>query len=58
MHGLQNNLAELFILNICSGKLKVKVSPEGRTIKWSLASVDHKMNCLVHKHLNKRAMRP
>ena len=40
MHGFQNNLAQLFMLNVCSGKLKVKVTLEGQTIKWSLASVN------------------
>ena len=37
MHVFQNSLAQLFILNICSGKLKVKDTFEGQTIKWSLA---------------------
>ena len=36
----QSNLAQLFIWNICSGKLKVKVTLEGQTITWSLASVN------------------
>ena len=40
MHGFQNYLALLCIGNICSGKLKVKVTLEGQTIKWSLASVN------------------
>ena len=31
MHGFQNNLAQLFIWNICSDKLKVKVTLEGQT---------------------------
>ena len=47
MHGFQNNLAQLFSLtsrsairNICSGRLKVRVTLEGHTlqgqiIKWS-----------------------
>ena len=35
MHEFQNNLAQLFIENICSGKLKVKVTLEGQMIKWS-----------------------
>ena len=39
MYGFQNNLAQLFIWIIYVGKLKVKVTPEGQTIKWSLASV-------------------
>ena len=34
MHGFQNNLAQLFIWNICSGRLKVKATLEGRMIKW------------------------
>ena len=40
MHGFQTNLAHFFISNICSGRLKVKVTLEGQTIKWSLASVN------------------
>ena len=40
MHEFQNNLALLVICNICSGKLKVKVTLEGQAIKWSLASVN------------------
>ena len=40
MHGFQNNLVQLFIRNICLGKLKVKVTLEGQMIKWSLASVN------------------
>ena len=40
MHGFQNNLAQLFIGNFCSGKLKVRVTLEGQTIKWSMASVN------------------
>ena len=42
MHGFQNNLAQLLFLrstsvirNICSGRLKVKVTLEGQMIKWS-----------------------
>ena len=35
MHGFQNDLALLFICNICSGKLKFKVTLEGQMIKWS-----------------------
>ena len=45
MNGFQNNFAQLFSLrsrtaswNICSGKLKVKVTLEGQTIKWSFGS--------------------
>ena len=38
MHEFQNNLAQLFVWNIGSGKLKVKFTLEGQTIKWSLAS--------------------
>ena len=33
MNGFQYNSAQLFILNICLGKLKVKVTLEGQTIK-------------------------
>ena len=40
MHESQNNLAQLFIYNGCSGSLKVNVTLEGQTIKWSLASVN------------------
>ena len=40
MQGFRNNMAQLFIRNIFSGKLKVKVTLEGQTIKWSLASVN------------------
>ena len=43
MHGFQNNLAQLlplFIGNNCLGKLKVKVTLVGQTIKWSLARVN------------------
>ena len=40
MHEFQNNLAQLFIWNICSGRLKLKVILEGQTIEWSLASVN------------------
>ena len=32
MHGFQKNLAQLFIRNICSGRLKVKVTLEGQII--------------------------
>ena len=42
MHGFQNNLAQLFslrignaICNICSSRLKVKVTFEFQMIKWS-----------------------
>ena len=46
-----NNLGQLFTLNICSWKLTVKVTLEGQTIKWSLASVNnHKLKFLVHKY--------
>ena len=34
MHVFQNNLAHLFILNICLGRLKVKVTFEGQILKW------------------------
>ena len=40
MHGFQNNMAQMFIANICSGKLKDKVTLEGQAIKWSFASVN------------------
>ena len=40
------NLAQFFIGNICSGKLKVKVIFEGQTIKWSLACVN-----IIHRYL-------
>ena len=40
MHGFQTNVAQLLILNICSDKLKVKVTLEVQTIKWSLAGVN------------------
>ena len=32
MHGFQYNLAQMFIWDLCSGKLKVKVTLEGLTI--------------------------
>ena len=35
MHGFQNDLAQLFIGNICSGTLKVNVTLEGQMMKWS-----------------------
>ena len=35
MHVLQNNLAKLFILNICFGKLKVKATFASQMLKWS-----------------------
>ena len=45
MHGFQNNITQLFSLrsrnavgNICSGRLKVKVTLEGQMIKWSKLS--------------------
>ena len=31
-NGFQNNLALLFICNICSGRLKVKVTLEGQML--------------------------
>ena len=37
---IANDLAQLFIWNICLGKLKVKVTLKGQTIKWSLGSVN------------------
>ena len=37
IHGFQNNVAQLLI---CSDKLKVKVTLEVQTIKWSLACVN------------------
>ena len=42
MHGFRNNSAhvQLIIRNICSGRLKVKVTLEGQTITWSLDSVN------------------
>ena len=33
-------MAQLLIRNICSGKLKIKVTLEGKTLNWSLASVN------------------
>ena len=43
MHGFQDNLAQLFFLrrssaigNICPGRLRVKVTPEGQMIKIEL----------------------
>ena len=33
-------MAQLFICNIYSNKLKVSVKLEGQTIKWSLASIN------------------
>ena len=46
MHGFQDNLAQLFslqsrsaILNICIGKLKIKVTLDGQMIKWSKLSL-------------------
>ena len=42
VHGLHNKLAQMLSLrsssaacNICSGRLKVKVTLEGQMIKWS-----------------------
>ena len=42
VHGFQNNLAQLVSLkskiatgDICSGRLKVKVTLDGQMIKWS-----------------------
>ena len=32
MHGFQYNLAQMFIWDLCSGKLKVKVTLEGQTM--------------------------
>ena len=34
-HGFKNYLSQLFIWNICIGRLKVKVPLEGQMIKWS-----------------------
>ena len=46
MHGFQNNTAQMFsvrsrsaIRNICSDKLKVKVTLGAQTIKWSKLSL-------------------
>ena len=52
MHGFLNNLAQLFFLNICLGRGKVKVTHEGQTIKWSLTTVII-IKFLVHKYLKK-----
>ena len=46
MHGFQNNLAQLFIWNICSGRLKIKVTLEDQTVKWSKLS--HSGPLLLH----------
>ena len=52
VHGFQNNLAQLLssksksaILNICLGRLKIKVSLEGQIIKWSLIELARAITC-------------
>ena len=52
MYGFKNNLAQLFsfrsaMWNICSGRLKVKVTLEGQMIKWS------KLNLYIYAWISK-----
>ena len=52
VHGIQNNLAQLASLrsksairNICSGRLKVKVTHDGKMIKWSQIELVRAISC-------------
>ena len=48
-HVFQNNLTQEFIRNLCSGRLKVKVTFEGQMIKWSkIELVQAKTSTLMH----------
>ena len=63
MHEFQNNLAELFsltsrssVLNICSGRLKVKITLEDQMIKWSqIEFVQATTSTFMHGFLNNLA---
>ena len=51
-HGFHNNLAQLLslrsksvILNNCSSRLKVKLTPEGQVIKWSQTAFVRAIAC-------------
>ena len=60
MHEFQNYLAELFsltsrsaILNICSGRLKVKITLEDQMIKWSQIEFVQAITCtFMHEFQN------
>ena len=51
MHGFQNNFAQLLssrrsaVRNICSRRLKVKVTLEGQMIKWSYIELVRAITC-------------
>ena len=54
MHGFHNNLGQLLSLRsisairiICSGRLKVKVTLEGKMRKWSYIELVCAMTCTI-----------